>query len=218
MDSRHQLTHQLDTLLNDSEGVQQFHKFLSSSFSSGHLLDFWFACKGFRSIVDGDDQLKLLQVAKAIYRTYIKTDAALSVPVNESTKREIRSTLAAFSQSCHNSINGEKRFPVLRSLFDAAQADIQNLLARSYFLEFLQSDSFRMIHHLPLALECNISLPGKSSHHDQSDNVKWGVNPSSINSQQCRYIYYVFILPYSYSHFLKIHCWSYFWLFIYYIN
>ena len=190
MDSRHPLIHQLDTLLNDSEGVQQFHKFLSSSFSSGHLLDFWFACKGFRSIVDGDDQLKLLQVAKAIYRTYIKTGAALSVPVNDSTKREIRSTLAAFSQSYHNSINSEKRFPVLRSLFDAAQADIQNLLARSYFLEFLQSDSFRMVHQPLSALECNASLPLKSSHHDQPDNIKWGILSSNVNPQQCRYIFY----------------------------
>ncbi|VUZ43283.1 unnamed protein product [Hymenolepis diminuta] len=187
MDAHHPLSHQLDTLLNDSEGVQQFHKFLSSTFSSGHLLDFWFACKGFRSIVDGDDQLKLLQVAKAIYRTYIKTDAALSVPVNDSTKREIRSTLTAFSQSYHNSINGEKRFPVLRSLFDAAQADIQNLLARSYFLEFLQSDSYRMIHQSLSALECNSSLPGKSHHGftDQSDNSKRG-NYSSSNPQKCR--------------------------------
>lgn len=186
MDSHHPLSHQLDTLLNDSEGVRQFHKFLSSSFSSGHLLDFWFACKGFRSIVDGDDQLKLLQVAKAIYRTYIKTDAALSVPVNDSTKREIRSTLSAFSQSYHNSMSGDKRFPVLRSLFDTAQADVQNLLARSYFLEFLQSDSFRMIHQSLSVLECNTSLPGKSYHgcSDQSDNAKRG-NFSNANPQQC---------------------------------
>ncbi|KAL5106348.1 Axin-1 [Taenia crassiceps] len=187
MDSHHPLSHQLDTLLNDSEGVRQFHKFLSSSFSSGHLLDFWFACKGFRSIVDGDDQLKLLQVAKAIYRTYIKTDAALSVPVNDSTKREIRSTLSAFSQSYHNSMGGDKRSPILRSLFDAAQADVQNLLARSYFLEFLQSDSFRLIHQSLSVLECNTSLLGKSSHHgcsDQADNVKRG-NFSNANPQQC---------------------------------
>lgn len=187
MDSHHPLTHQLDTLLNDSEGVRQFHKFLSSSFSSGHLLDFWFACKGFRSIVDGDDQLKLLQVAKAIYRTYIKTDAALSVPVNDSTKREIRSTLSAFSQSYHNSMSGDKRSPVLRSLFDAAQADVQNLLARSYFLEFLQSDSFRLVHQSLSVLECGTSLPGKSSHHgcaDQSDGTKRG-NLPNINPQQC---------------------------------
>lgn len=187
MEIHHPLSHQLDTLLNDSEGVQQFHKFLSSTFSSGHLLDFWFACKGFRSIVDGDDQLKLLQVAKAIYRTYIKTDAALSVPVNDSTKREIRSTLTAFSQSYHNSINGEKRFSVLRSLFDAAQADIQNILARSYFLEFLQSDSYRMIHQSLSALECNSVLPGKSSRHgftDQSENSKRG-NYLASNPQKC---------------------------------
>ncbi|KAL5960891.1 Axin-1 [Taenia solium] len=148
--------------------------------------DFWFACKGFRSIVDGDDQLKLLQVAKAIYRTYIKTDAALSVPVNDSTKREIRSTLSAFSQSYHNSMSGDKRSPVLRSLFDAAQADVQNLLARSYFLEFLQSDSFRMIHQSLSVLECNTSLPGKSHHgcSDQSDNAIRG-NFSNGNLQQC---------------------------------
>uniref|UniRef100_A0A915F0E9 Axis inhibition protein axin n=1 Tax=Echinococcus canadensis TaxID=519352 RepID=A0A915F0E9_9CEST len=185
MDSHHPLSHQFDTLLNDSEGVRQFHKFLSSSFSSGHLLDFWFACKGFRSIVDGDDQLKLLQVAKAIYRTYIKTDAALSVPVNDSTKREIRSTLSAFSQSYHNSISGDKCSPVLRSLFDAAQADVQNLLARSYFLEFLQSDSFRMVHQSLSVLECNAGLPGKSYHGccDQSDNAKRG-NFSNGNPQQ----------------------------------
>ncbi|KAL7058298.1 hypothetical protein AAHC03_016369 [Spirometra sp. Aus1] len=145
MEVQHHIGEQLDSLLNDSDGVQLFHEFLSTRFSSGHLLDFWFACKGFRAIIDGDDQLKLLQVAKAIYRTYIRTDAASSVPVNESTKREIRSTLTLFSHANHKSISGDKKLPILRSLFDAAQMDIQNTLARSYFLDFVHSDAFRLV-------------------------------------------------------------------------
>ncbi|VDL98792.1 unnamed protein product [Schistocephalus solidus] len=145
MEIQHHIGEQLDSLLNDSEGVQLFHDFLSTRFSSGHLLDFWFACKGFRSIIDGDDQLKLLQVAKAIYRTYIRTDAASSVPVNESTKREIRSTLTLYSHAHHKNVGCDKKLPVLRSLFDAAQMDIQNKLARSYFLDFLHSDAFRLV-------------------------------------------------------------------------
>lgn len=187
MDTHHPLSHQLGTLLNNSEGVQLFHKFLSSTFSSGHFLDFWFACKGFRSIVDGDDQLKLLQVAKAIYRNYIKTGATSAVPVNESTKREIRSTLAAFSHSYHKSSTGEKRLPTLRSLFDAAQADVQNLLARSYFFEFLQSDSYRMLHQSSVLLDCNSFVPLKSPHygfHEKSD--KRGNYAPKSNSYQSR--------------------------------
>ncbi|VDN15040.1 unnamed protein product [Dibothriocephalus latus] len=145
MEIQRHIGEQLDSLLNDSDGVQLFHDFLSTRFSSGHLLDFWFACKGFRAIIDGDDQLKLLQVAKAIYRTYIRTDAASSVPVNESTKREIRSTLALYSHANHKNVGGDKKLPMLRSLFDAAQMDIQNTLARSYFLDFLHSDAFRLV-------------------------------------------------------------------------
>ncbi|VEL34835.1 unnamed protein product [Protopolystoma xenopodis] len=122
----------LDRLLEDSDGIVLFHKFLSSKHSLGHLLDFWFACKGFRSNIDPNDSAKLFQVAKIIYRKYLRSESICAVPVSSSTKRSIVEQMSLLS-------SGKGKYRINRSLFDTAQADTKSLLVQKYYPEFIQS-------------------------------------------------------------------------------
>ncbi|VDP43481.1 unnamed protein product [Echinostoma caproni] len=106
-------------ILSDSEGVKLFNNFLCMR-SSGHLLDFWFACKGFRTNVDPNNPDKLFQVAKVIYRTYVKSGADHAVPLPNSLKHEISNVVG-----------------IDRTLFDSAQENVGSLLEQTFYPEFL---------------------------------------------------------------------------------
>uniref|UniRef100_A0A8C6T7T0 RGS domain-containing protein n=1 Tax=Neogobius melanostomus TaxID=47308 RepID=A0A8C6T7T0_9GOBI len=62
----------LHSLLDDQEGIQLFRNFLCQE-GCADLLDFWFACSGFRKT----SQEKKVKLAKAIYRKYIIDGSAL---------------------------------------------------------------------------------------------------------------------------------------------
>lgn len=120
----------LETLLDDSEGVEYFNIFLKIKYAVGHLLDFWFACKGYRSNVDLTNPEKLFQVAKVIYRTYIKSGAPYSVPLPIILKQNINFSLF-YGCNNHNVCIPD------RSLFDTAQDNIKSLLEKDFYPEFL---------------------------------------------------------------------------------
>ncbi|CAI2733368.1 unnamed protein product [Schistosoma spindalis] len=128
----------LDNLLNDSDGVEFFNKFLSYKHSASHLLDFWFACKGFRSNADLSNPDKLFQVAKVIYRTYIKSGASHAVPLPYILKQNINECLSSYHHGYKKGLSSNASVqPPDRCLFDSAQNVVKSLLEQKYYPEFL---------------------------------------------------------------------------------
>ncbi|KAA3676056.1 axin 1 [Paragonimus westermani] len=138
----------LDYLLQDSEGVALFKSYLQYEGCS-NLLDFWFACQGFRSKVDPSDHRKITQLIKAIYRTYIRGSGSnamgltsssalpnmLSEPRNEpirlrtETKRMISERIS-------------RKHALDQTVFDPAQAEVEQFLRATAYPAFLKSDIY----------------------------------------------------------------------------
>ncbi|KAF5403733.1 hypothetical protein PHET_02660 [Paragonimus heterotremus] len=138
----------LDYLLQDSEGVALFKSYLQYEGCS-NLLDFWFACQGFRSKVDPSDHRKITQLIKAIYRTYIRGSGGgamgltsssalpnmLSEPRNEpirlrtETKRMISERIS-------------RKHALDQTVFDPAQAEVEQFLRATAYPAFLKSDIY----------------------------------------------------------------------------
>lgn len=78
----------LHSLLDDREGTQLFRTFLCQE-GCADLLDFWFACSGFRKT----SQDKRAKLAKAIYRKYI-------VDGNGIVSRQIKAATKSFIRDC----------------------------------------------------------------------------------------------------------------------
>lgn len=78
----------LHSLLDDQEGIQLFRNFLSQE-GCADLLDFWFACSGFRKT----SQEKRAKLAKAIYRKYIIDGSGI-------VSRQIKPATKSFIRDC----------------------------------------------------------------------------------------------------------------------
>ncbi|KAF7259118.1 hypothetical protein EG68_03321 [Paragonimus skrjabini miyazakii] len=127
----------IESLLCDSEGVEMFNQFLVSKYSLGHLLDFWFACKGFRTNVDPNNPDKMFQIAKVIYRTYIKSGATNMIPLPASLKHNIIDRMSSYHKGYKTTANSDSP-GIHRTLFDLAQESVKLVLESTYFPEFLE--------------------------------------------------------------------------------
>jgi axin 1 len=78
----------LHSLLDDQEGIQLFRNFLCQE-GCADLLDFWFACSGFRKT----SQDKRSKLAKAIYRKYIVDGTGI-------VSRQIKPATKSFIRDC----------------------------------------------------------------------------------------------------------------------
>lgn len=138
IDCIHRWSTGLQAVLDDPDGVEMFNNFIASSHASGYLLDFWFACKGFRTNSNLNNADKLFQVAKVIYRTYIKSGAVYTVPLPTDVKHHIVERMAGYHRGYkttkHNDVSG-----IDRQLFDEAQESIMILLENNHYQEFLRN-------------------------------------------------------------------------------
>lgn len=78
----------LHSLLDDQEGTQLFRSFLCQE-GCEDLVDFWFACSGFRKT----SQEKRPKLAKAIYRKYIIDGSGI-------VSRQIKAATKSFIRDC----------------------------------------------------------------------------------------------------------------------
>lgn len=78
----------LHSLLDDQEGIHLFRNFLCQE-GCADLLDFWFACSGFRKT----SQEKRAKLAKAIYRKYIVDGSGI-------VSRQIKAATKSFIRDC----------------------------------------------------------------------------------------------------------------------
>ncbi|CAI2731730.1 unnamed protein product [Schistosoma spindalis] len=153
----------LDYLLQDSEGVALFKSYLQYE-GCANLLDFWFACQGFRSKVDPSDHRKITQLIKAIYRTYIRGASSSlnsqpllylgkqqSTPVLQNRSEPIRLR----SETRHAITERISRKHTLdQTVFDSAQAEVEHFLRTTAYPAFLKSDTY--VDFLQTALEGSI--------------------------------------------------------------
>ncbi|XP_076143982.1 axin-1-like [Alosa pseudoharengus] len=134
----------LHSLLDDEDGIQLFRAFLCQE-SCGDLLDFWFACSGFRKLPgssqpagtdggagggSGGESGKRLKLAKAIYRKYI-ADGSVSVAA-----RQIKPATRTFIRDCVS------RAHLDAALFDQAQTEVQAWMEENTYPLFLKSDVY----------------------------------------------------------------------------
>ncbi|XP_076998453.1 axin-1 [Tamandua tetradactyla] len=119
----------LHSLLDDQDGINLFRTFLKQE-RCADVLDFWFACSGFRRLEPSDaNEEKRLKLAKAIYRKYILDSGGIvSRHTKPATKSFIRDCIA--------------RQQVDPATFDQAQTEIQATLEASTYPSFLKSDIY----------------------------------------------------------------------------
>uniref|UniRef100_A0A3P8YCA8 Axin-1 n=1 Tax=Esox lucius TaxID=8010 RepID=A0A3P8YCA8_ESOLU len=114
----------LHSLLDDQEGIQLFRGFLIQE-GCGDLLDFWFACSGFRK----SSQEKRPKLAKAIYRKYV-------LDGNGIVSRQIKPATKSFIRDC------VVRLHLDPAMFEQAQTEIQSTMEDNTYPLFLKSDLY----------------------------------------------------------------------------
>lgn len=125
----------LHFLLDDQDGTSLFRAFLLQEGCSD-LLDFWFACSGFRKLpaTDGQDGRRL-KLAKAIYRKYIADNSSgiVARKIKPATKSFIRECVCR-AQVCRVLLDSV--------LFEQAQVEVQALMEEHTYPLFLKSDVY----------------------------------------------------------------------------
>ncbi|XP_061079336.1 axin-1 [Conger conger] len=120
----------LHSLLDDQDGIHLFRAFLEQE-RCADLLDFWFACSGFRKLEAGHEQAeeKKQKLAKAIYRKYILDNGGI-------VSRQIKPATKSFIRDCVT------RLHIDLAMFDQAQTEIQAAIEENTYPLFLKSDTY----------------------------------------------------------------------------
>ncbi|XP_069066756.1 axin-1 [Pleurodeles waltl] len=119
----------LHSLLDDQDGTNLFRTFLKQE-ECADLLDFWFACSGFRKQGPaGSSEDKRLKLSKAIFKKYILDN-------NGIVSRQIKPATKSFIKDCvmHQQIDA--------AMFDQAQTEIQLMMEENTYPVFLKSDIY----------------------------------------------------------------------------
>ncbi|MFT7802424.1 regulator of G-protein signaling 5-like [Arapaima gigas] len=114
----------LETLLSSEVGLKAFRCFLCSEFSEENL-EFWLACKDYRSTADSQLGAK----AQGIYSQFINSQAPQEVNLDSETRGAIVQVLE------------DPR----ADAFDKAQQYIYTLMAKDSFPRFLRSSYFQQV-------------------------------------------------------------------------
>lgn len=119
----------LHSLLDDQDGIHLFRTFLKQE-DCADVLDFWFACSGFRKQDAGDgNEEKKLKLAKAIYKKYI-------LDSNGIVSRQIKPATKSFIKDCVMKLHIDP------AMFDQAQTEIQTVMEENTYPLFLKSDIY----------------------------------------------------------------------------
>ncbi|NXK90079.1 AXIN1 protein, partial [Formicarius rufipectus] len=119
----------LHSLLDDQDGINLFRTFLKQE-DCADLLDFWFACSGFRKLEPCvANEEKRLKLAKAIYKKYILDN-------NGIVSRQIKPATKSFIKDC------VMKLQIDPDMFDQAQTEIQCMIEDNTYPLFLKSDIY----------------------------------------------------------------------------
>ncbi|XP_035993305.1 axin-1 isoform X1 [Fundulus heteroclitus] len=114
----------LHSLLDDQEGTHLFKSFLCQE-GCEDLVDFWFACSGFRQT----SQDKRAKLAKVIYRKYIVDGSSI-------VSRTIKAATKSFIRDCVGKPHLDP------AMFEQAQTEIQAMMEENTYPLFLKSDLY----------------------------------------------------------------------------
>ncbi len=117
----------LMTIIEDDRSFLIFRRFLKDQCITRNL-NFWLACECYRLMPPGGQNM-LQKVARAIYVKFIKYSAPQKVNILDQTKKMIKMSL-------------ELRSPLTPQLYETAQQEIWEMMARNEFHQFLVSDAF----------------------------------------------------------------------------
>uniref|UniRef100_A0A671R9Z7 Axin-1 n=1 Tax=Sinocyclocheilus anshuiensis TaxID=1608454 RepID=A0A671R9Z7_9TELE len=118
----------LHSLLDDQDGIHLFRTFLKQE-DCADMLDFWFACSGFRKQEANEGNEKMLKLAKAIYKKYILDN-------NGIVSRQIKPATKSFIKDCVMKLHIDP------AMFDQAQTEIQTMMEENSYPLFLKSDIY----------------------------------------------------------------------------
>lgn len=118
----------LHSLLDDQDGIHLFRTFLKQE-ECADMLDFWFACSGFRKQEANEGNEKMLKLAKAIYKKYILDN-------NGIVSRQIKPATKSFIKDCVMKLHIDP------AMFDQAQTEIQTMMEENTYPLFLKSDIY----------------------------------------------------------------------------
>ncbi|XP_051570912.1 axin-1 isoform X3 [Myxocyprinus asiaticus] len=118
----------LHSLLDDQDGIHLFRTFLKQE-DCADMLDFWFACSGFRKQETNEGNEKMLKLAKAIYKKYILDN-------NGIVSRQIKPATKSFIKDCVMKLHIDP------AMFDQAQTEIQTMMEENTYPLFLKSDIY----------------------------------------------------------------------------
>lgn len=118
----------LHSLLDDQDGIHLFRTFLKQE-DCADMLDFWFACSGFRKQENNEGNEKMLKLAKAIYKKYILDN-------NGIVSRQIKPATKSFIKDCVMKLHIDP------AMFDQAQTEIQTMMEENTYPLFLKSDIY----------------------------------------------------------------------------
>lgn len=145
----------LRNLLQDSKGVELFKHYLELE-RCEDCLNFWFACEGLKK-QSPDNSERIQALIKVIYRKYLRSHNAIHI--GASTRKNISDKLATQGHCEH-------------SIFDDAQHEVEQNIAKSTYPNFLKSEIY---------LQYVRSMQNGFSCH-QSDSSNSTASPSCSNS------------------------------------
>ncbi|KAH9504030.1 hypothetical protein Btru_067566 [Bulinus truncatus] len=119
----------LSYLLDDSEGVALFHKFMDTELEGGsEVLQLWFACQGLkRQISLNASEKNIIDLQKVIYKRYVRSEKVKCI--SKEVKKEISENVSTLST-------------LDKSIFDLAQEEVENYMRNVTYPAFLRSDCY----------------------------------------------------------------------------
>nr|XP_054762624.1 axin-1-like [Lytechinus pictus]XP_054762625.1 axin-1-like [Lytechinus pictus]XP_054762626.1 axin-1-like [Lytechinus pictus]XP_054762627.1 axin-1-like [Lytechinus pictus]XP_054762628.1 axin-1-like [Lytechinus pictus] len=118
-------TESLHALLSDEDGIQLFKHYLIQEGAENPLL-FWLATQGFKKKSDSDPVRT--DLAKLIYRRFIKKDGQQVVRLHGSTRNHVAESIRT------NKVDS--------NLFDASQMEVEEYMRETSYPMFLKSDVY----------------------------------------------------------------------------
>uniref|UniRef100_UPI00358F9E2D axin-1-like n=1 Tax=Myxine glutinosa TaxID=7769 RepID=UPI00358F9E2D len=119
----------LAALLEDRDGTQLFRAFLAQEGSSD-LVDFWYACNGFRNLAPE----RMAKAARLIYKRYVgDATGAVAARLGLSTRTTVRDIVTG---------RGSARRELNAGVFDQAQSEVQRAMEENAYPAFLKSDVY----------------------------------------------------------------------------
>lgn len=115
----------LHHLLEDSDGVQLYSKFLENEAGGKHTLDFWYACQGLKK-QPPSETVKINYIIKVINKKYIRGESLSCIS-------------ARTRKSISDQIDGKN---LLQSIFDDAQREVEEYMRNNSYRLFLNSDFY----------------------------------------------------------------------------